>query len=245
MRSRHVSRLLTAALGLARARRRLRRRRRGRCVADRPRRATPRPPTSAPRRRAARRSPSATPPGPGGSRWPSPRRRGSSRSVGLDVDLRFFADYLGSLDALAAGAARRQHPDAQRHHVRGRLGQPADDRGRQRQLDRQRRHHLRRVDRRRSPDLEGKTIAAEPGVVDHFLLLQGLDTVGMTEDDIDFRGVLTADAAAGFAGGEFDCVGRVRPLHPAGARAGGQPRRSSTAPTSRARSPTTSSCRPT
>ena len=61
-------------------------------------------------------------------------------------------------------------------------------------------------------DLEGKTIAAEAGVVDHFLLLQGLDSVGLTEDDIDFRGVLTDAAAAGFAAGEFDCVGVFAPF---------------------------------
>ena len=51
-----------------------------------------------------------------------------------------------------------------------------------------------------------------PGVVDHFLLLQGLDSVGLTEDDIDFRGVLTDAAAAGFADGEFDCVGVFAPF---------------------------------
>ena len=61
-------------------------------------------------------------------------------------------------------------------------------------------------------DLEGKTIAAEAGVVDHFLLLQGLESVGLTEDDIDFRGLLTDAAAAGFADGEFDCVGVFAPF---------------------------------
>ena len=34
----------------------------------------------------------------------------------------------------------------------------------------------------------------------------------MTQDDIDFRGVLTADAAASFAGGQFDCVGVFAPF---------------------------------
>jgi NitT/TauT family transport system substrate-binding protein len=61
-------------------------------------------------------------------------------------------------------------------------------------------------------DLAGRTVAAEQGVVDHFLLLQGLDSVGLTEEDIDFRGVLTDAAAAGFAGGEFDCVGVFAPF---------------------------------
>ncbi|OWY60504.1 hypothetical protein B7486_68825 [cyanobacterium TDX16] len=60
-------------------------------------------------------------------------------------------------------------------------------------------------------DLEGKTIAAEPGVVDHFLLVQGLEDEGLTEADIDFRGVPNAEAAAGFAAGEFDAVGVFAP----------------------------------
>src|SRR4029453_17001143 len=61
-------------------------------------------------------------------------------------------------------------------------------------------------------DLAGRTVAAEQGVVDHFLLLQGLDSVGLTEDDIAFRGGLTDAAAAGFADGEFDCVGVFAPF---------------------------------
>jgi putative ABC transport system substrate-binding protein len=48
-------------------------------------------------------------------------------------------------------------------------------------------------------DLKGKSIAAEAGVVDHFLLLQGLAEEGMTEDDIEFSGLATDAAAAAFA----------------------------------------------
>ena len=55
-------------------------------------------------------------------------------------------------------------------------------------------------------------MAAEAGVVDHFLLVQGLEEAGLTEDDIDFRGVPTDAAAAGFAAGEFDCVGVFAPF---------------------------------
>ena len=49
-------------------------------------------------------------------------------------------------------------------------------------------------------------------MVDHFLLLQGLATEGLTEDDIDFQGVKTDAAAAAFAGGQFDCVGVFAPF---------------------------------
>ncbi len=45
-----------------------------------------------------------------------------------------------------------------------------------------------------------------------YALTQGLAEAGMTEADIDFRGVLTDAAAAGFAAGEFDCVGVFAPF---------------------------------
>ena len=77
-------------------------------------------------------------------------------------------------------------------------------------------------------------------MVDHFLLLQGLDSVGLTEDDIDFRGVLTDAAAAGFAAGEFDCVGVFAPFTLTALERAGLARACSTAPTSPAPSPTTS-----
>ena len=49
-------------------------------------------------------------------------------------------------------------------------------------------------------------------MVDHFLLLQGLATAGMTEKDINFQGVKTDAAAAAFAGGQFDCVAVFAPF---------------------------------
>jgi NitT/TauT family transport system substrate-binding protein len=61
-------------------------------------------------------------------------------------------------------------------------------------------------------DLAGKSIAAEAGVVDHFLLLQGLAKAGMSESDIKFSGLKTDAAAAAFAGGQFDCVAVFAPF---------------------------------
>jgi NitT/TauT family transport system substrate-binding protein len=60
--------------------------------------------------------------------------------------------------------------------------------------------------------MRGKTVAAEAGVVDHFLLLQGLEKEGMTESDIQFQGLKTDAAAAAFEGGQFDCVGVFAPF---------------------------------
>lgn len=61
-------------------------------------------------------------------------------------------------------------------------------------------------------DLAGKTIAAEEGVVDHFLLLLGLETVGLSQADIDFKPLETGAAAAAFAAGQLDGVGVFAPF---------------------------------
>jgi NitT/TauT family transport system substrate-binding protein len=61
-------------------------------------------------------------------------------------------------------------------------------------------------------DLRGKKVAAEEGTVDHFLLLLGLQTVGMTQADIDFQPLETGAAAAAFASGQLDAVGVFAPF---------------------------------
>ncbi len=153
----------------------------------------------------------------GYSAWPGwfplavAEQAGIFEEAGVDVELRFFADYLGSLDAMAAGeldgntqtlndtmfgvaAGDEQVIVTNNDNSTGNDAIICDE-------------SITSIE-----DLEGKTIAAEAGVVDHFLLLQGLESVGLTEDDIEFRGVLTDAAAASFAGGEFDCVGVFAPF---------------------------------
>ncbi|KJH71294.1 ABC transporter substrate-binding protein [Aliterella atlantica] len=61
-------------------------------------------------------------------------------------------------------------------------------------------------------DLKGKKVAAEEGTVDHFLLLQGLKTAGLTQADIDFQPLETGAAAAAFASGQIDAVGVFAPF---------------------------------
>ncbi len=130
---------------------------------------------------------------------------------GLDVELRFFADYLGSLDAMAGGQL-----DANTQTLNDTMFAVAagDEQVIVVTNDNSTGNDAIICDESVTSieDLAGKTVAAEQGVVDHFLLLQGLDSVGLSEDDIDFRGVLTDAAAAGFAGGEFDCVGVFAPF---------------------------------
>jgi NitT/TauT family transport system substrate-binding protein len=148
---------------------------------------------------------------PGWFPWAVADAEGLFEESGVDVELVYFADYLGSLDAMAAGEL-----DGNSQTLNDTMASVAA--GSEQTIvivnDNSTGNDAIIVDESISSieDLAGKTIAAEAGVVDHFLLLQGLESVGMTEDDIDFVGVLTDAAAAGFAGGEFDGVGVFAPF---------------------------------
>lgn len=59
--------------------------------------------------------------------------------------------------------------------------------------------------------LKGRKVAAEVGLTPQFLLSEGLSSAGLTQDDLSFRGVATDAAAAGFASGQFDAVAVFAP----------------------------------
>lgn len=153
----------------------------------------------------------------GYSAWPGwfplaiAEQEGIFEDAGVEVELRFFADYIGSLDAMAAGeidgntqtlndtmfgvaAGDEQTIVVTNDNSTGNDAIICDE-------------SITSIE-----DLAGKTVAAEPGVVDHFLLLQGLESVGLTEDDIEFTGLPTDAAAASFAAGEVDCAGVFAPF---------------------------------
>jgi NitT/TauT family transport system substrate-binding protein len=153
----------------------------------------------------------------GYSAWPGwfplaiTEEQGFFEDAGVEVELIFFADYLGSLDAMVAGEL-----DGNTQTLNDTMLGVAS--GSEQVIvvnnDFSTGNDAIIVDEsiETVADLEGKTIAAEPGVVDHFLLLQGLEEEGLTEDDVDFVGVPTDAAAAGFADGEFDGVGVFAPF---------------------------------
>ena len=153
----------------------------------------------------------------GYSAWPGwfplavTEQAGIFEEVGLDVDLVFFADYLASIDAMAVGEL-----DGVTQTLNDTMASVAfgDEQVIVVVNDNSTGNDKIICDGsiESIEDLAGKTVAAEAGVVDHFLLVQGLESVGLTEADIDFRGVLTDVAAAGFAAGEFDCVGVFAPF---------------------------------
>jgi NitT/TauT family transport system substrate-binding protein len=153
----------------------------------------------------------------GYSAWPGwfplavAEQAGIFDQVGLDVDLVYFADYIASIDAMAAGELDFVTQTLNDTMASVAFGSEQvivvvndNSTGNDKIICD---GSINSIE-----DMAGKTVAAEAGVVDHFLLVQGLESAGMTEDDIDFRGVLTDAAAAGFADGEFDCVGVFAPF---------------------------------
>ena len=138
------------------------------------------------------------------------QRQGIFKKDGLDVKLKYFADYVSSLDAMSEGKL-----DANTQTLNDTMA--ANVGGSAQAIivvnDNSAGNHAIVCDEAITSvaDMKGKMVAAEAGLVDHFLLLQGLAKAGLTQDDIDFRGVLTADAAASFSDGQFDCVGVPAP----------------------------------
>jgi NitT/TauT family transport system substrate-binding protein len=153
----------------------------------------------------------------GYSAWPGwfplavAEEKGLFTAAGLKVDLKYFIDYTASLDALVAGKV-----DVNAQTLNDTIFAVAAG-AKQKVVvvnDNSTGNDQIICDKSVASikDLAGKTVAAEAGVVDQFLLLQGLATVGLTEKDIKFVGVKTDAAAAAFAGGQFDCVGVFAPF---------------------------------
>jgi NitT/TauT family transport system substrate-binding protein len=147
---------------------------------------------------------------PGWFPWAVADEKGLFDANGVDVEMRFFSDYIASLDALVAGEL-----DGNSQTLNDTMLGVAS--GSEQVIvlvnDNSTGNDAIIVDQSINSieDLAGKTISAEPGVVDHFLLLQGLASKDLTEADIDFRGLPNAEAAAAFAGGQFDAVGVYAP----------------------------------
>ena len=153
----------------------------------------------------------------GYSAWPGwfplavAEEEGLFAKAGLDVDLKYFADYTASLDALVAGKV-----DVNAQTLNDTIFAVASGADQKVVVVNDNSTGNDQVICDASitsvEGMKGKTVAAEAGVVDHFLLLQGLDKAGMKESDVDFKGVKTDAAAAGFAGGQFDCVAVFAPF---------------------------------
>jgi NitT/TauT family transport system substrate-binding protein len=150
---------------------------------------------------------------PGWYPWQVAEEKGLFKANNVDVELKYFDDYLASLTALSTGnvTANSQTlndtlisisaPNAKKQTivlvndnstgndkiiVRDGIGSVAD--------------------------LKGKTVAVEQGTVDHFLLLLVLKQAGLSGSDVTIKALPTADAAAAFKSGQADAVGAFAPF---------------------------------
>jgi NitT/TauT family transport system substrate-binding protein len=148
---------------------------------------------------------------PGWFPWKVAEEQGFFEDAGVDVELQYFDDYIASLDALAAGQIDGNSQTLNDTLVGVSSG---SDQVVVVVNDNSAGNDAIIVDEsiESVEDLEGKAVGAEPGVVDHFLLLQGLADAGLTEEDVDFQGLPTDQAAATFASGQLDAVGVFAPF---------------------------------
>ncbi|MFD0659464.1 ABC transporter substrate-binding protein [Thermocatellispora tengchongensis] len=148
---------------------------------------------------------------PGWFPWQVAQEQGLFAKNGVKVELKYFDSYTDSLTALATGNldANSQTLNDTLASVSGGARQKIvlvnDNSTGNDQI-------IARPGIRTVADLKGKTVAAEQGTVDHYLLLLALRKAGLSEDDVTFKPLLTDAAAAAFKAGQVDAVGVFAPF---------------------------------
>lgn len=150
---------------------------------------------------------------PGWFPWQVAQEQGLFTANGVDVELKYFDNYLDSLTALSTGnvTANSQTlndtlisisaPGAAKQTI---VLVNDNSTGNDQIIARDGINSV--------ADLKGKTVAVEQGTVDHFLLLLALQKAGLKFDDVTVKGLPTADAAAAFKAGQVDAVGAFAPF---------------------------------
>jgi NitT/TauT family transport system substrate-binding protein len=148
---------------------------------------------------------------PGWFPWQVAEDEGLFKKNGVDVKLKYFESYTDSLTALATGAidANSQTLNDTLASVAGGAKQSIvlvnDNSTGNDQI-------IARPGINTIADLKGKTVSAEQGTVDHYLLLLALKKAGLTQKDITFKNLPTDAAAAAFSSGKVDAVGVFAPF---------------------------------
>jgi len=148
---------------------------------------------------------------PGWCPWQVAQEKGLFAANGVDVELKYFENYLDSLTALSTGnvSANSQTLNDTLISVSGGAKQTIvlvnDNSTGNDQI-------IAKEGITSVADLKGKTVAVEQGTVDHFLLLLALQKVGLTGKDVIVKALPTADAAAAFKAGQVDAVGAFAPF---------------------------------
>ncbi len=148
---------------------------------------------------------------PGWFPWQVAQEEGIFQKNNVAVDLKWFDGYLESISTLTAGQidANSQTLNDTISAIAGGADQVVvlvndNSTGNDKIIVREGINTI--------ADLKGKTIAAEEGTVDHFLLLLGLQKAGLGPQDIKFQPLETGKAAAAFVAGQVDAVGVFAPF---------------------------------
>ncbi|MCB0138847.1 MAG: ABC transporter substrate-binding protein [Caldilineaceae bacterium] len=144
--------------------------------------------------------------------WYIAEKEGLFEKHGLDVELRWYDNYLESMESFAAGEIdgnTQTLNDTVSFAVDAVNGEVAvlvtdnsagDDK------------IIVTADIQSVNDLVGKKIGLEEGVVEDFLLTLALLEAGLRRSDVEIANMETGAAAAAFASGEFDGVGTFPPF---------------------------------
>jgi NitT/TauT family transport system substrate-binding protein len=148
---------------------------------------------------------------PGWFPWQVAEEAGIFKDAGVKVELVWFEGYLDSINALASGQL-----DGNSQTLNDTVGSVAAGSDQVIVLVNDNSTGNDQIIATREiqtvQDLRGKRIGVEVGVVDHFLLLQGLRKAGMTAADVQIVNLETGAAAAAFASGQLDAVGVFAPF---------------------------------
>jgi NitT/TauT family transport system substrate-binding protein len=148
---------------------------------------------------------------PGWFPWQVAADQGLFAKNGVDVEVKYFENYTDSLNALSTGNidANSQTLNDTISSVAGGAKQTIvlvnDNSTGNDQI-------IAREGIASVSDLKGKTVAAEEGTVDHYLLLLALESAGLGPSDIEFTPLATDAAAAAFVAGRVDAVGVFAPF---------------------------------
>jgi NitT/TauT family transport system substrate-binding protein len=148
---------------------------------------------------------------PGWFPWQVAADQGLFAKNGVEVEMKYFENYTDSLNALSTGNidANSQTLNDTISSVAGGAKQTIvlvnDNSTGNDQI-------IAREGIANVSDLKGKTVAAEEGTVDHYLLLLALEKAGLGPSDIKFTPLATDAAAAAFVAGRVDAVGVFAPF---------------------------------
>jgi NitT/TauT family transport system substrate-binding protein len=148
---------------------------------------------------------------PGWFPWQVAQEKGLFAKNGIKVDLKYYDNYTDSLTALVNGDI-----DANSQTLNDTLSSVTDGSRQTIVLINDNStgndQIIARPGIRSLADLKGKTVAAENGTVDHYLLTLALKRVHLSLKDVKFQPMATDAAATAFEEGKVDAVGVFAPF---------------------------------